>query len=212
MYADARKKEKKSRQAQQTSAPATAAPEEHREGETQSDANTTAAAAGPSQAQFTPAASSTSTFASSAPSLPVLAAGRPLPCPPDATRLGRSTWAFLHSMAAYYPPAADATQQQHASRLLHSLSSLYPCDHCAAHLSTYYQADPPERHVAGRAALSGYLCRVHNDVRARQGKRLFDCGRVFERWGGHDWEDTHSDETCDKREYGDVEDQQQAAG
>ena len=113
-------------------------------------------------------------------------------------------------MAAYYPSTADSSQQQHASRLLHSLSSLYPCEHCASHLSSYYHSHPPEQHVAGRSQLSAYLCHVHNDVRARQGKRLFDCSRVLERWGGHDWDDKHDDGVCDAREYGDVEDEEKA--
>ena len=42
----------------------------------------------------------------------------------------------------------------------------------------------------------------------RQGKRLFDCSRVLERWGGHDWDEKHDDKTCDEREYGDVEDEE----
>lgn len=112
-------------------------------------------------------------------------------------------------MAAYYPTAASPPQQQHAAGLLHSLTSLYPCPHCAAHLSSYYHTHPPEQYVNGREQLSGYLCRVHNDVRVRQGKRVFDCGRVLERWGGHDWENRHDDTTCDQREYGDVEDEEQ---
>ena len=68
-------------------------------------------------------------------------------------------------MAAYYPNTASSTQQQHATHLLHSLTTLYPCEHCASHLSTYYHTNPPDQHVSGRSQLSAYLCRVHNDVR-----------------------------------------------
>ena len=115
-------------------------------------------------------------------------------------------------MAAYYPHTASSTHRQHATALLSSLATLYPCEHCASHLSTYYHTHPPEQHVAGRSELSVYLCRVHNDVRARQGKRLFDCSRVFERWGGHDWDEQHGDKPCDEREYGDVEDEEKDGG
>lgn len=201
MYADARKKDKTLHK-QHTAA----ASEEHKETDEQPFNTSTAAPTPPPPPQSTPATKSAPTSSISSTSL--LAAGRPLPCPPDATRLGRSTWTFLHTMAAYYPHSANTTQQQHATQLLTSLTSLYPCQHCASHLTTYYHTHPPQQSVQGRQQLSGYLCRVHNDVRERQGKRLFDCDRVLERWGGHDWDDTHGEKACDEREYGDVEDEE----
>jgi len=207
MYAEARRKDKKPTKQQTTAVPS----EEHKEAEPHSTSS--AATITPSQLQPPPAAAAAAAAvaaASSASSPSYLAAGYALPCPPDATRLGRSTWTFLHTMAAYYPHSANPTQQQHATQLLTSLTSLYPCDHCASHLSTYYRTHPPQQSVQGRQQLSTYLCRVHNDVRERQGKRLFDCSRVLERWGGHDWDDKHSDKECDEREYGDVEDEQKA--
>ena len=145
----------------------------------------------------------------SSPSEAPLAAGRALPCPPDATRLGRAAWSFLHSVAAYFPARASPLQSEQALALLHSLPHLYPCPHCAQHLSLYYQQHRPEEHVQGRDQLGLYLCAVHNDVRQRQGKRTFDCARWRERWGGQDWEEEFGEERthCDPKEYGDVEEE-----
>lgn len=126
-----------------------------------------------------------------------------LPCPPDNSRLGRATWTFLHSMAAYYPAQPSDEHKQHARSLLASLPTLYPCDTCAEHLQHYYADHPYADSVHSRQSLSHYLCRVHNEVRSRQGKREFECSRVLERWGGRDWQPT--DECDDEREYGDVD-------
>lgn len=127
-----------------------------------------------------------------------------LPCPPDASRLGRATWTFLHSMAAYYPDQPSQTIKQDAHNVLSALPSLYPCEYCRDHLKEYYQQHPIDQATNSRSSLSMYLCRVHNDVRTRQGKREFDCSRLFDRWGGHDWEDKGD---CDEREFGDADDE-----
>ncbi|TPX31482.1 hypothetical protein SmJEL517_g05186 [Synchytrium microbalum] len=103
-----------------------------------------------------------------------------LPCPPDGPALGRATWTFLHTMAAYYP---DSPSQEHRGRtisFLNSFSHLYPCDHCAQHLRKEMEVRPPD--VSGRVGLSNWLCVVHNKVNEVLGKEQFDCRRVLERW------------------------------
>jgi FAD-linked sulfhydryl oxidase len=55
-------------------------------------------------------------------------------CPPDSTELGRSTWTFLHTMAAYYPENASTTDQQSMKQFIEGLSKFYPCEYCADHL------------------------------------------------------------------------------
>lgn len=52
------------------------------------------------------------------------------------------------------------------------------------------QKNPPD--VSGRAALSKWLCDVHNEVNERLGKDKFDCSRVLERW-----KDGPADGSCD---------------
>jgi len=127
-----------------------------------------------------------------------------LPCPPDNTRLGRATWTFLHSVAAYYPNKPSEQHKLHAKSLLSSLPSLYPCETCANHLGEYYKKNPYDNEISTRESFSLYLCKVHNEVRNRQGKREFDCSKIFDRWGGHDWKP--NDECDEEREFGDVED------
>ena len=111
-------------------------------------------------------------------------------CPPDVESLGRATWTFLHTTAAYYPDAPTPTQRAHMLQLLHALPKLYPCSHCADDLGARMQRRPPD--VRSRGALAAWLCATHNEVNASLGKPAFDCGRVDERW-----RDGPRDGSCD---------------
>jgi FAD-linked sulfhydryl oxidase len=111
-------------------------------------------------------------------------------CPPDVESLGRATWTFLHTTAAYYPESPSLTQRAHMLQLLHSLPKLYPCSHCAEDLGTRMQRRPPNVH--SRATLAAWLCATHNEVNAELGKPTFDCARVDERW-----RDGPKDGSCD---------------
>lgn len=115
---------------------------------------------------------------------------RPANCPPDVEQLGRATWTFLHTTAAYYPERADPTQARHMRSLLSALPTLYPCSHCASHLGECMKRNPPD--VTGRAALSRWLCERHNEVNESLGKPLFDCTKTDERW-----RDGPADGSCD---------------
>jgi mitochondrial FAD-linked sulfhydryl oxidase len=117
-------------------------------------------------------------------------ARRPAHCPPDVESLGRATWTFLHTTAAYYPETPTTTQRAHMLQLLHALPQLYPCSHCAEDLGTRIQRRPPD--VRSRATLSAWLCATHNEVNAELGKPTFDCARVDERW-----RDGPKDGSCD---------------
>ncbi|KAJ2594318.1 Flavin-linked sulfhydryl oxidase of the mitochondrial IMS [Coemansia sp. RSA 1722] len=101
-------------------------------------------------------------------------------CPPDSQVLGRATWTFLHTMAAYYPEKADEKQQQTMNSLLTSFSHFYPCGRCASHLREEMKNHPPA--VDSRHALSQWLCQTHNKVNVLLGKPDFDCSKVDERW------------------------------
>ena len=111
-------------------------------------------------------------------------------CPPDVESLGRATWTFLHTTAAYYPESPTPTQRAHMLQLLHALPQLYPCSHCAEDLGARVQRRPPD--VRSRAALAAWLCATHNEVNAKLGKPAFDCTRVDERW-----RDGPKDGSCD---------------
>ncbi|KIM22853.1 hypothetical protein M408DRAFT_332717 [Serendipita vermifera MAFF 305830] len=117
-------------------------------------------------------------------------ATRPTECPPDSEKLGRSTWTFLHTAAAYYPVNPTPQHRRSMLSLLQSLPILYPCNYCAEHLGGEMQKNPPD--VSGRAQLSKWLCDVHNEVNDRLGKDKFDCSRVIERW-----KDGPADGSCD---------------
>jgi FAD-linked sulfhydryl oxidase len=101
-------------------------------------------------------------------------------CPPDAGELGRSTWTFLHTMAAYYPENPTEIEQKSMLGMIDGLSRFYPCWYCADHLKEELKTNPPK--VKSNIELSEWFCQIHNEVNLRQGKPLFDCSKVFERW------------------------------
>ncbi|KAJ3721047.1 ERV/ALR sulfhydryl oxidase domain-containing protein [Lentinula raphanica] len=111
-------------------------------------------------------------------------------CPPDSEELGRATWTFLHTTAAYYPEKPTPTQRANMLTLLRSLPTLYPCSHCADDFGEDIKVHPPD--VSGRASLSRWLCERHNEVNKKLGKESFDCAKTDERW-----KDGPADGSCD---------------
>lgn len=108
-------------------------------------------------------------------------------CPPDVEQLGRHTWTFLHTTAAYYPDQPSEQHKQNASALFNSLPSLYPCSYCADELGKELKrVGPPD--VSNGYTLSNWLCNIHNEVNERLGKKQFDCSNVFKRWK-EGWDD-----------------------
>ncbi|KAI9138889.1 augmenter of liver regeneration [Paraphysoderma sedebokerense] len=116
--------------------------------------------------------------------------GYKMECPPDSRKLGRHTWTFLHTMAAYYPTNPTTEEQSNLHNFLSSFSKLYPCSYCATHLQDYMKRDPPP--VNNNWEISQWMCRVHNEVNENLGKPKFDCDKVFERW-----RDGPKDGSCD---------------
>ncbi|ORY28473.1 ERV/ALR sulfhydryl oxidase domain-containing protein [Naematelia encephala] len=113
-------------------------------------------------------------------------------CPADNTLLGRSTWTFLHTTAAYYPISAPRQTQDNMRALLVSLSLLYPCGPCATDFRENIRQTPPD--LSGREGLSRWLCERHNEVNEKLGKERFDCD-----WKNLDarWKDGPADGRCD---------------
>ncbi|KAF9480529.1 hypothetical protein BDN70DRAFT_877522 [Pholiota conissans] len=122
---------------------------------------------------------------------PSYRANEPPPgCPPDVEQLGRATWTFLHTTAAYYPEKPTPTQRANMIMLLGSLPVLYPCGWCAKDFGENMAKTKPD--VSSRVALSRWLCDRHNEVNEKLGKDKFNCAKVDERW-----KDGPPDGSCD---------------
>ncbi|KAL0108983.1 hypothetical protein PUN28_014228 [Cardiocondyla obscurior] len=111
-------------------------------------------------------------------------------CPLDKDELGSKTWAFLHTMAAYYPDKPSKEQKADMNNFFHTFSKFYPCNICAEDLQKQLKQTPPE--TGSQDKLSQWLCRVHNGVNKKLGKPEFDCKLVNQRW-----KDGWMDGSCD---------------
>lgn len=115
-------------------------------------------------------------------------------CPLDREELGKSTWGFLHSMAAYAypdnPERPSPLEQKQMTTFIKLFAKFYPCEDCAYHLRDWMQDNPPKTY--SRHALSQWMCLSHNEVNTRLGKEQFDCSKVDERW-----RDGWKDGSCD---------------
>ena len=101
-------------------------------------------------------------------------------CPPDAGELGRSTWTFLHVMSTYYPVNPTLRQQYDMRQFIRILGNVYPCSACASSFREECKENPPR--VESRQSLMRWFCEQHNEVRRRQGKEVFECNTIMERW------------------------------
>ncbi|KAK9381838.1 ERV/ALR sulfhydryl oxidase domain-containing protein [Kockiozyma suomiensis] len=113
-------------------------------------------------------------------------------CPPDVNEIGRSTWTFLHSVAATYPEKASSAQQEDMKSFIRIFGNIYPCWFCAGDFRSYVAKPENEPKVATQEEFGKWLCDAHNDVNKKLGKPVFDCNLWKQRW-----KDGWKDGRCD---------------
>lgn len=102
------------------------------------------------------------------------------PCPLNRRELGRASWAYLHTLAAYYPDNPTTEQQDEMRTFIKTYAKLYPCGYCADMTSDEMIRKPPQ--VQSRQAFQFWMCGIHNEVNSRMGKPIFNCNKVDQRW------------------------------
>ena len=113
-----------------------------------------------------------------------------LGCPLDREELGRHTWGYLHTMAAYWLERPTRSEQSSMNTFVKTFSHTYPCEDCAYALREWMVDNPPR--TANNLELSKWFCEAHNEVNERLGKKQFDCNLVLKRW-----KDGWDDGSCD---------------
>ncbi|KAI9927697.1 hypothetical protein ASPWEDRAFT_41797 [Aspergillus wentii DTO 134E9] len=138
----------------------------------------------PQETQPKPSTAIPKSIATAASTVPTTTSTPRSDCPPDVDALGRSTWTFLHSLAASYPEKASAEQQTEMSSFMKIFSRIYPCWVCADDFQKW-MAEPSGRNkprLSGRSDFGNWLCDAHNEVNRKLGKKEFDCRLWEQRW------------------------------
>ena len=117
---------------------------------------------------------------------------QPAHCPPDVEVLGRATWTFLHTLAANYPEKPSKQQQREMSGFMGTLGRFYPCWHCADDFRSW-MAKGNEPRTQSRRDFEEWMCRAHNEVNKKLGKKAFDCS---EQSLNTRWREGPSDGSC----------------
>ena len=94
-------------------------------------------------------------------------------CPPDRAKVGKAGWTLFHTTAAYYPEEPTEEDKKHYYDFFATIPFVYPCKHCATDFERYLKKSPPE--VDNRETLCVWLCRMHNKVNQKLGKKVFPC-------------------------------------
>lgn len=118
---------------------------------------------------------------------------QPSHCPPDVEVLGRATWTFLHTLAANFPENPTIQQQKDISSFMGTLGRFYPCWHCADDFRAWMDKRGNQPRTKSRRELEEWMCRAHNEVNLKLGKREFDCS---EQSLGIRWRDGPKDGSC----------------
>ena len=115
-------------------------------------------------------------------------------CPPDVEELGNASWTLLHTLTALYPPSPPPAHQQKTHTFLSLFSQLYPCGACAEDFQDWMarpENDPTEA-LKTQEEFGRWMCRAHNAVNVKLGKKEFDCNFWKQRWRDG-WKDGRCD-------------------
>ncbi|KAI9892598.1 MAG: hypothetical protein M1814_001291 [Vezdaea aestivalis] len=130
-----------------------------------------------------------STSSSDKSRLPKTALEPPPDCPADVETLGRSTWTFLHTLAANYPSKPTETRQLSTIQFIRLFGDMYPCAPCAQDFREWMTEEGNSPRVRSRDELGRWMCEAHNAVNEKLGKGRFNCDDWEKKWRHGEWGD-----------------------
>lgn len=86
---------------------------------------------------------------------------------------GPAAWNTLHAMAHTAPERLSAQQQDEWMDFLRLFAVLLPCSKCHRHFEQFLSEHLTPEAVATRVSLVALLNDAHNEVNARNGKRVY---------------------------------------
>jgi FAD-linked sulfhydryl oxidase len=101
-------------------------------------------------------------------------------CPLNRAELGRASWAYLHTLAAFYPEKPSRELSDGMASFMYQYSAYYPCNYCADRTNEELDRNPPR--TSSQRDFSLWMCEIHNEVNERLNKPQFDCSKINERW------------------------------
>lgn len=69
----------------------------------------------------------------------------------------RASWAYLHTLAAFYPDKPDEAHAKRMHEFMLSYARFYPCGYCADTTSEEMVRNPPRTHIHNTYALACIL-------------------------------------------------------
>ena len=101
-------------------------------------------------------------------------------CPLNRRELGRASWAYLHTLANYYPEKPTKQEKKEMNDLIWLYMKHYPCGYCSDMTVQEMHRNPPK--LRNRNEFAIWMCQIHNEVNERLGRPVFDCNKTFQRW------------------------------
>jgi len=94
---------------------------------------------------------------------------------------GPPCWKFLHYVTIAYPDYPTPQDKENVKSFFYSLGGVLPCENCQHHFAKNFEKYPlSDKVLSCRYNLVNWLIDIHNDVNARNGKKIWSYDEVMD--------------------------------